>query len=351
VTAADVTAIRAVLPPLETTALHRSTQPHHPGDVSFKRNVGLVIARAAGWNRVLFLDDDIVVPNPDDLGAVAAVADGFHAVGLDNMGFHDNSVVCHAYRYIGGRQDTFIGGGALMVRPFETESFFPEIYNEDWLFLLRNTFLGRVASHGAMIQQPFDPYDNPTRAASQEFGDVIAEGIYWLLDRGSPIRHADAEYWQDALQRRRWFINHIRRRMVNAPDPDGVRGRLLASLNAASDMLAAITPKLCEQYMQAWHRDRATWRRHVRGYDPPGEPRSAEAACKDLGIRVNCDLRPGIPRSARLSHKAGSLTVDGCPASSDPLKIEISPLSYDSLGRRSFSGNGLTSSAAGTGSS
>jgi hypothetical protein len=351
VTAIDVAGARRILPALETTALHRSSQPHQPGDISVKRNLGLILARSAGWRRILFLDDDIEVPRPADLAEVAAVASGFDAVGLDNVGFHDNSVVCHAYRHIGGRQDTFIGGGAMVVRPHATVSFFPEIYNEDWLFFLRNTSLGSVASHGTVIQQPFDPFDSPSRAASQEFGDCIAEGIYWLLDHGSPIRHADAAYWHRALQRRRSFIDLIRLRMVNAPDPAGARRSILASLDAARDAHAFITPKVCAGYMQAWHRDRAAWRRYLRSYEPTPVPRSAEAACRDIGIPVNCDLRPAAPRSMRLSPSPGSLTVDEWHPSSDPLKIEISARSNGSSGRRSFSDGDLISSGTGTESS
>ena len=86
------------------------TLRYQPGDLSLKRNLGLLIARTAGWERILFLDDDIDVPNPSELEVVAAAADQFDAVGLHNTGFEDNSVVCHALRHIGGKQDTFVGG-------------------------------------------------------------------------------------------------------------------------------------------------------------------------------------------------------------------------------------------------
>jgi hypothetical protein len=299
ITAVDVGGLRrSVLPDFETTAIHHTTQPHLPGDLSIKRNLGLIIARVAGWQRILFLDDDIDVPDPSQLASVAALADNYDAVGLNNTGFEDNSVVCHALRYIGGKQDTFVGGGAMAVRPGATTSFFPHIYNEDWLFLLRGTSFGSVATHGTIKQQPFDPYDTPGRAAGQEFGDCIAEGIYWLLDRGSPIRHADTRYWRDSLNRRRNLINHIERRMVNAPAPPDVRARLLASLTAARAAHAWITPDRCNTYMNAWHRDRATWRRHLREHPFAATPRLAEVACKELGIPVNTDLRPTAPRIA-----------------------------------------------------
>jgi hypothetical protein len=302
VTAVDVAGLKRLMPDFETTAIRHQAQPHHhPGDLSLKRNLGLLIARAAGWERILFLDDDIDVPDPSQLLAVAAVADQFDAVGLNNEGFADNSVVCHALRYIGGKQDTFVGGGAMVVRPLATASFFPQIYNEDWLFLLQGTELGSVAAHGTMRQQPYDPFDTPQRAASQEFGDCIAEGIYWLLDKGSPIRHADTRYWSESLRRRRNLISHIERRMVNAPAPPDIRARLITSLAAAREAHLWITPDRCNSYMNAWHRDRAAWRKHLRQRPLSVVPRLAEVACKELGIPVNCDLRPTDPRAARLS--------------------------------------------------
>jgi hypothetical protein len=326
VTAVDVTGLRRLMPAFETTGIHRRIQRHPLGDLSLKRNLGLIIARVAGWERILFLDDDIDVPDFTDLTAAAAVADYFDAVGLNNAGFEDNSVVCHALRYIGGKQDTFVGGGAMVVRPGWVTSFFPDIYNEDWLFLLRNTSLASVATHGTMRQRAFDPFDTTARAESQEFGDCIAEGIYWLLDRGSPIRHADTRYWRDSLKRRGELINHIKGRMVNAPATPDVRAKLLASLTAARDAHTWITPDMCNSYMNAWHRDRASWRRHLREHPLSVTPRLAEVACKELGILVNCDLRPGAPRIGRLSVPAGSETVNGWPLpTSAPPTTETCP--------------------------
>ena len=47
-------------------------------------------------------------------------------------------MVCHAIRDTGGKQGTFVGGGALAVAVDRVDSFFPDIYNEDWFYLLRD---------------------------------------------------------------------------------------------------------------------------------------------------------------------------------------------------------------------
>jgi hypothetical protein len=126
------------LPALETTRLLAGTRFARTTDTSAKRNIGLVLSKLAGWQRIVFLDDDIKVPNPDDLGRACALLDPDHyqAVGLAIEGFPDNSVVCHAFRETGGKQDTFVGGGALAVEISACQSLFPSIYNEDWFYLL-----------------------------------------------------------------------------------------------------------------------------------------------------------------------------------------------------------------------
>ncbi|QQQ77475.1 hypothetical protein IOD16_02780 [Saccharothrix sp. 6-C] len=181
----DVGALPAsLMPRLSATAkVLSSTEFLRHTDTSFKRNLGLLVSRVVGWERVAFLDDDITVPTPSDLDAAAGlVSEGYAAVGLEVGGFPDNSVVCHAHRETGGDQGTFIGGGALVIGRESMTSFFPTIYNEDWFFLLDDAGLRRSAITGRVEQKPYDPFANESRAQMEEFGDCLAEGVFALLD-------------------------------------------------------------------------------------------------------------------------------------------------------------------------
>jgi len=108
---------------LETSRLLAGTRFARKTDTSAKRNLGLLLAHALGWQRIIFLDDDIQVPDPGDLRRAAGLLDTYNAVGLENRGFPDNSVVCHAFRMVGGSQNSFIGGGALAVDTRRNRSF------------------------------------------------------------------------------------------------------------------------------------------------------------------------------------------------------------------------------------
>jgi hypothetical protein len=216
-----------------------------------------------GWRRIVFLDDDITVADRGDLLRAARLLDTYEGVGLSIGGFPDNSVVCHAHRQTGGYQETFVGGGALAVDPVRTTSFFPNIYNEDWFYLLDDRRMRPVTVTGNACQAPYDPFAHPDRARAEELGDVLAEGVYSLLDVGRTVRQADRAFWARFLSRRRHFIDDVTRKLERRPDTPE-RHRMTVSLKAAYGRLQVITPGLCEEYLHAWLADRTRWRRYVR---------------------------------------------------------------------------------------
>jgi hypothetical protein len=258
VVAVDVRDVRT-LPALLTTAVLAETPFTRRTDTSMKRNLGLALARMTGWDRVLFLDDDISGVDADAVMRGAALLAGGGVVGLDNVGYADNSVVCHANRDTGGEQSTFVGAGAMLVPGSRATSFFPDVYNEDWFFLLDGQRLVDVAVHGTFAQAVFDPYVNPSRAGAEEFGDCLAEGIFALLDDGLTAAHADRRFWQDFLAERDALIETIMRRLPAVRKSEFRREQMAAALRAARASLRQIEPKLCFDYLAAWRHDRDRW--------------------------------------------------------------------------------------------
>jgi hypothetical protein len=253
------------LPDWETSRLLRGTVFARQTDISAKRNMALVLSRLLGWKRVMFLDDDITQLNPDDVRRASGLLDVHVAVGLHVGGFPDNSVVCHAYRDAGGNQQTFVGGGALIVHLDHLNSFFPDIYNDDWFFLLDDKKIQSVAVTGEVHQYPYDPFRTPARARGEELGDVLAEGIYWLLDQDRSILAADQVFWSWFLGRRKSFIERVFQ-MVQQNTTFNAEAKTLRieALKGSLGRLALITPALCEEYLQAWAADRREWHRYLK---------------------------------------------------------------------------------------
>lgn len=257
--------VRLRLPDLQTSRLLAGTIFARQTDLSAKRNLALVLSHMLDWSRIIFLDDDITALNPDDMRQAVSLLDAHSAVGLIIEGFHDHSVVCHAFRDAGGEQQSFVGGGALAVELKRSCSFFPDIYNDDWFYMLdTKEGLQSVASTGKVVQKPYDPFQTPDRARAEELGDVLAEGIYWLLDKGKHIADVDLRYWPGFLVARRRFVERVLA-MVDKQQIDWAeKTRRTKALKGSLDRLAHITPALCNDYLQAWVADRELWQLHIQ---------------------------------------------------------------------------------------
>ena len=64
---------------------------------------------------------------------------------------------------------------------------------------------------------------SPTRSGQrhQEFGDVIAEGLYALLHSRLGVEAADEEYWKRFLEQRDRVLADVIRRLPELPAANG----------------------------------------------------------------------------------------------------------------------------------
>lgn len=260
-------------------------------EVGTKRNLALLLARRLRLRTVLFVDDDVTPRSPataaegrdpergtlDDVSLRAALhdltgPDGPAAIGWELRGYDDNSVVCRAAQLAGLEQAQFIGGGALLVRADRGVPFFPAIYNEDWLFLL-GLLGGRAPARawvyaGDVVQDPYDGY-LPRRARSEEFGDILGEGVMSLLHPGCSLERAGSHvFWRDVVDGRRRFIADVRERLLRrgTEDPDDAEVtaavRALDAAMLVHDRLEAKPRLWIDQfvrYLAAWRADLADW--------------------------------------------------------------------------------------------
>jgi hypothetical protein len=229
-------------------------------DIARKRNVGLLLGRLCGWRTIMFLDDDIRGMTVSALAQAAAMTAHFQAVGFRIGNYPDNSVVCHAHRLAGGTQEVFPGSSALLVDLTRSDTLFPPIYNEDWLFLFDAAQHRSIALAGTLSQLEYQPFAQSRRAVSEEFGDVIAESLFRLLHDGGSVTDATHAYWRSALELRFRLIDDIASRLLLREEHDPTTGYALMSLAAARKRLALITELSCLSFVRAWRTDVDTWR-------------------------------------------------------------------------------------------
>lgn len=289
-------------------------------DLSVKRNVGLVLARMLGWQRIFFMDDDIRDLDGAMLRSTVSLLAGdgrYYSAGMSADEFPDNSVVCHARRAIGEFQGVFVSGSALAVDCTVSFPFFPDIYNEDWLFFYRDAVEGRLGHSGHFATQlTYKPFADPQRAAGQEFGDVIAEGLYALLEEGLNADQATLDRWRQFLADRKRILEEILDRSDMAPRD--IQADMRTAVQAALKCLDQIQPEMCADYVQLWRQDTELWEKTL-GWLPQVD--SMTDALLKLGL---------VPAVAGTSHYAGPYSRDeyheyfvGLDANADPLMTAL----------------------------
>lgn len=305
----DFRGLASIKDDLPTACSYRVT------DLSTKRNLGLILAWMLGWQRLFFLDDDIRDINPADMHSTVSMLGPVSTAGMRVTDYPDNSVVCHAHRVTGGRQDVFVTGAALAVDCQQNRGFFPDIYNEDWLFFYDAASAGRLGSSRCEVTQlRYNPFADPRRAAWQEFGDVLAEGLYAMLGFGIEINHATSEYWSYFLDARRRFFDAIDRRSdMTSPE---IREELSRSVEAARKCSAEISPELFERYIRLWREDLRDWEQRVARI---GQMPTPDAALQALGLAQVTDGRVvdvARPRSAPACEEPSAVPC-GAPGTHD----------------------------------
>lgn len=285
-------------------------------DTSAKRNLALLLARTMGWRNLAFLDDDVQVTTAAFGRMVNAVTSQHSPWRVAGCAFPergganshtltgDNSVVCHANRLTGGAQDTFIGGGAMAIRSAGGYwPFFPNIYNEDWLFLFGLMLWqkqARVALSGELRQLPQDPFREPRIAADQEFGDVLAEGLARLLhlkQSRTGMTSSDG-YWRNVMALRADFIDAIAARVESHGHERA--DEILKSLLTAQRTLEEIAPEHLAEYVKVWRGDLSVWYRRQRSLVPASTMGDALASLDLTDLVVPVGTGTGLRTRMRL---------------------------------------------------
>jgi hypothetical protein len=296
------------------TSLPQSGVSRAARDISRKRNLGALVGRVCGWTRMLFLDDDIRKLNVSKLCSAAALLDHYPVVGLQVKKFPDASVVGHARRLTGRRQEPLVSGGSLLVNPQLLNGYFAPVYHEDWLCLIDHLRDGEVAIGGSVGQWAYLPFAFPERAKREEFGDILLAGLLWLVhsrvrkgaDRAGPA--AGSDYWQEATNPRFWkpileqraeLIQDTTARLseMNLTDPSP-----FSALTAAAQRLSELEAANFTSFTEAWLTGIAEWRGQLPllpNISLPDKAQAIEKAIVNLGlnevVRAHKPVSPSLP--------------------------------------------------------
>jgi hypothetical protein len=193
-------------------------------------------------------------------------------VGFQVNKYPDASVVGHARRLTGRRQEPFVSGGSLLVNPQLLNGYFAPVYHEDWLCVINHIRKSEVAIGGSVAQLPYLPFSASKRAEHEEFGDVLLSGMLWLIHARIGKSAADktrlmmeTDYWQEATNPRFWeqileqraaLLTDITGRLTGK-DSDGPSP--LPSIAAAKQRLDDLKPVDFVSFTEEWLTSLAEW--------------------------------------------------------------------------------------------
>jgi hypothetical protein len=177
--------------------------------------------------------------------------------------------------------------------------------------------LGEVAIGGTVGQLPYKPFTSPERARLEEFGDILASGLLWLVhsrhkvssesaDRDNSSAISDHEYWRDVMRTRFWeeildqravLLDNIATRLRRLNPADLLP---LQSLEAAQERCKELSSGEFSALTEKWMTSLAVWRDWL-SYRPQVD--SVEKALAELGLSDVVRLHG--PRAASETRRTG----------------------------------------------
>jgi len=239
------------------TSKHNHTSRYDSAwDLPEKRNYALLHARTKGYKRILLIDDDIRRLSEQIVFSGSHMLDDYKVTGCFVEDFPDTSIFGHLEIAAGGKVNTFLSGSFLFIRPFDVQSFFPYIYNEDWLFMLPCIIERSICSFGSIKQVPYDPFANIEKMAFQEFGEIIAEGLYRLLELNRYGERHSQKTWKDVIRDRRDTLCSLEQSLRHVEYQN-----VLGAIRQAN---TSIDADACVKFVTDWEADTKNWNLYVQ---------------------------------------------------------------------------------------
>ncbi len=220
-------------------------------DLPLKRNHALLHARKKGYEKVLLVDDDIRGLTPEVVTSGCDCLEQYVLSGCFVEEFPDTSAIGHLELMCGEDLRVFLSGSFLFVKVAEARGFFPHVYNEDWLFMLDHVTTRSICSFGSIKQLGYDPFKDPHRVAFQEFGEIIAEGLYALVNADQYESRYEHQTWNCIIEKRRADLVSLKHDL-RYTEYEGI-------VDVALNVNCGITPNDCLTFLDDWDNDVALW--------------------------------------------------------------------------------------------
>lgn len=259
-------------------------------DLAFKRNFGLQLARLMGWPSIMFVDDDVEIQDDHLFKQIDIMQSGAKVVASNARHEADQSVVVGAFLETYGPTvvDSYMSSQAILIDMREDVlGFYPQVYCEDWFFLMPYLLMdGHAAWAGSIPQRAYNRFTT-RRAKHEEEGDLLAEGMLRLVEKVTSdnpdatfhqrlkelIKLADKSYWEQQILHRAMVIQGLISD-TNRRFPSRKSAHIKTALRASLATLIGdedhdgVRPQAAVEWVQKWSEDVLLWQKRLRTLTP-----------------------------------------------------------------------------------
>jgi len=178
--------------------------------LGYVRNYAIILAKALGFEQILFMDDDIIIKDDNIVQEMMKLLSNADFVGAKISGMPDDSVVGYIMRELGMKPYEFLSGGFLAFNLNSVSEYFLNYYNEDWIWLFLHKPKAKLVKHGEAHQLPYDPFENAgEKALQQEFGEILVDGVKQVIDSENYALLSNKHFWDRIIEKRIDLIKDI----------------------------------------------------------------------------------------------------------------------------------------------
>lgn len=178
--------------------------------LGYARNYAVLLARNIGKNKILMMDNDIMIESPKDIKKMYHCMEQYQYVGARINGMPDDSVVGQVYRAGGEIQKRYVSGSFLAFNLDKISNCFLNTYNEDWIWLFLDTNGNEVKTIIDVDQMTYDPFENAVQnALFQENGEILWEGTYRSPKNKKEESLINPTFWEEILEQRKNQIEYF----------------------------------------------------------------------------------------------------------------------------------------------
>lgn len=174
------------------------------------RNTALLLAKSFGIENALFMDDDIIVNNPNLISNSFKLLESNLFVGAKISGMPDDSIIGHISRELNEEEniERMLSGGFLAFNARKVDMHFPNIYNEDWIWMYLQINGNSFKELGEVFQAKFNPFANyKGKVIFQEFGEIVVDGF--IKAEGNFTLFNNNAFWELIINERKKYLETL----------------------------------------------------------------------------------------------------------------------------------------------